>query len=258
MSDYKFHTLDIEAGVACITWDRPPVNFFNIELMKELTGILKTVSTDQAVRVVTLGGSGKFFSAGVEVSEHMGDNVDEMIRVFHGLFHAMNAVPQPLIALVNGQALGGGAEVVLGCDMAMAHEKSKWGQPEIKVGVYPPIALVYLPRKIGQMKAMELVLGGAVISAHEAERLGIYNRVVPLERFSEESQAFVATFASLSGPVLAITKRAMQAALGGAEQFARALEPVERIYLDELMKTTDAQEGLRSFMDKRDPVWTHQ
>jgi cyclohexa-1,5-dienecarbonyl-CoA hydratase len=240
MTDYEFHKVDISDGVATVTWNRPPVNFFNMALMKELTGILDGLAKDEVVRVVALTGEGKFFSAGVDVGEHMDGMATEMIKVFHGLFHKMNEVPQPLIAIVNGQALGGGAEVVLGCDMAFAHEKSKWGQPEIKVGVYPPIALVLLPRKVGRMKAMELVLAGDVISAQEAKNLGIYNEVVPLDNFADAAKAFVDKFASLSGPVLAITKRALLQGLTGIEDFKLALRPVEDLYLNELMETDKA------------------
>ncbi|TET33551.1 MAG: enoyl-CoA hydratase/isomerase family protein [Planctomycetota bacterium] len=258
MADYEFHKVEIADGVATVTWNRPPVNFFNMALMKELTGILDGLAKDDSVRVIALTGEGKFFSAGVDVGEHMGDMATEMIKVFHGLFHKMNEVPQPLIALVNGQALGGGAEVVLGCDMAFAHEKSKWGQPEIKVGVYPPIALVLLPRKVGRMKAMELVLAGDVIPAQEAKDLGLYNEVVPLDSFADAAKAFVGKFASLSAPVLKITKRALLQGLTGIEDFKLALRPIEELYLNELMKTEDANEGLKAFLEKRDPVWKHK
>ncbi|MHC4660555.1 MAG: enoyl-CoA hydratase/isomerase family protein [Planctomycetota bacterium] len=258
MGDYKFHKVETADGVATVVWNIPPVNFFNIAQMKELTGILDSLKNDENVRVIALTGEGKFFSAGVEVAEHVGDTADEMIGVFHGLFHKMNEIPQPLIAIVNGQALGGGAEVVLGCDMAFAHEKSKWGQPEIKVGVYPPIALVLLPRKIGRAKALELSLGGDVISAKEAKELGIYNEVVTLDQFADAAKSFVGKFAALSGPVMAITKRALLAGLTGIEDFNLALRPVEEIYINELMKTEDANEGLKAFMEKRDPVWKHK
>lgn len=139
------------------------------------------------------------------------------------------------------------------CDMIIASEKATFGQPEIQVGVYPPVAVVTFPRLMPYMKAMELLLTGDIIDAREAERLGIVNRVVPAESFEEEVSEFVGKLTALSGIVLRLTKRATLQGL--ASTFDEALAESEELYLNRLMKTEDATQGLQAFMEKRKPVW---
>jgi cyclohexa-1,5-dienecarbonyl-CoA hydratase len=157
------------------------------------------------------------------------------------------------VASVQGAALGGGCELALYCDLVIASEKAKFGQPEIQVGVFPPIAALIFPRLTARKKALELVLSGETITAQEALSLGLINKVVPADQLEEELQKFLGKFLPLSGLVLALTKKAFLAGLmDPAEQ---GLQAIEKIYLKELMKTRDAEEGLRAFLDKRKPVW---
>jgi cyclohexa-1,5-dienecarbonyl-CoA hydratase len=179
-----------------------------------------------------------------------------MVEVFHAIFHNLDALTIPTIAAVKGAALGGGCEVAIFCDMIVAADNLKIGQPEIKVGVFPPIAAVVLPRVMPEKRALELILGGEAIRAEEAKALGLVNRVLTLATFDEELRKFLRVFTSLSGSVLRTTKVAIRAAKG--LPFGDALGRVERIYLDDLMPTADAKEGLASFLEKRAPVWTHR
>jgi cyclohexa-1,5-dienecarbonyl-CoA hydratase len=242
-----------EGGVATITLDHPPVNIMDIATMREINAALEGLQGDEKTKVVVFAAKGKAFCAGVDVKDHTADKVDEMVGVFHRIFRQMWSLDIPTIAAVNGAALGGGCELVTFCDMIVASEKATFGQPEIQVGVYPPVAVVTFPRLMPHMKALELLLTGSVIDAREAERLGMVNKVVPVESFEEELSGFISKLTALSGAVLRLTKRATLQGL--ALGFEEALDLSEELYLERLMKTEDATEGLQAFMDKRKPVW---
>ena len=190
------------------------------------------------------------------LDEHTADKVGEMIEVFHGMFRRLDRLDTPTLAIVQGAALGGGCEVALFCDMVLASDKAKFGQPEIKVGVLPPIAAVMLPRLVPNKKALELLLIGDTIDAAEAHRLGLVNQVVPVDQLPAAAGEMIGKFTSLSGVVLRMTRRA--ARLGGQGAFGEALNQVESLYLSELIKTHDANEGLNAFLEKRLPVWKDQ
>ena len=165
----------------------------------------------------------------------------------------MATLELPTVAVVNGYALGGGCEVAIFCDMVIATEKSQFGQPEIKVGVYPSMVVAFLPRVMGMKKAMEMILTGEPLSAREAERYGLVNLVVPEEKLQEEVEGFLSRLTDKSPIVLKIAKRAVLAGVSG--DFERGLENSELIYKHALMATKDAQEGLQAFMEKRKPEW---
>jgi cyclohexa-1,5-dienecarbonyl-CoA hydratase len=179
-----------------------------------------------------------------------------MIEVFHKMFRLLIVFPRPTVSVINGAALGGGCELATFCDMAIASETAKIGQPEIKIGVLPPIAAITLPRLIGRKKALELILTGEAVNAEEALKLGLVNYVVPEETLEEEVNKFARKFVNLSGVILGLTKRA--AMQGIDNDFEQVLQKVEHIYNREMMNTKDAQEGLQSFMEKRRPVWQNK
>ncbi len=258
MSDYQFlKTWDAD-GAAWISINRPPLNVLDIPTMEELDAALRAVKARELeVRAVVITAEGeKAFSAGVDVADHTEDKVGRMIEVFHSIFHAINGLEVPVVGAVKGGALGGGCELAIACDMIVAADNLKIGQPEIKVGVFPPVAAVLLPYLVPEKRAFELLCGGEVIRAQEALALGLVNRVVPLAAFDEEFGKFLRIFTTLSGPVLRATKKAIRAARGQA--FPQALARVERIYLDELMTTEDAHEGLSAFLAKRAPQWKNR
>ncbi len=240
-------------GVGTIILNRPPVNVLNIEMMEEINRALRDFKGEEAVKVLLFRAEGKAFSAGVDVGEHMGDMVKRMIEAFHGMFRLMDELEVPSIAVVNGAALGGGCELALYCDMVLATEKSTFGQPEIMVGVFPPIAALILPRIMGRKRAMELILSGKTIGAREALELGLINRVITENALEEEVKEFVDEFTRNSAVVLKLTKKA--AMQGLCDDVDGGLRRIERIYLEELMKTEDASEGLKSFLEKRKPHW---
>jgi cyclohexa-1,5-dienecarbonyl-CoA hydratase len=249
---YQFIQTEVKDGLATITLNREPLNVLNIAMMKEINQALDALQ-NQSFKMLLFQAAGKAFSAGVDVGEHLGDQVNEMIEVFHGIFRRMDKLPAVSVAAVQGAALGGGCELALYCDLVIASEKAKFGQPEIQVGVFPPIAALILPRQIGRKKALELVLSGEIISAQEALALGMVNKVVPAENLEAELQKFLGKFSGLSGLVMALTKKAFLAGL--LDPADQGLAAIEKIYLQEMMKTHDAEEGLKAFLEKRKPVW---
>lgn len=254
--EYKNIQVKVESGIGEIIFNRPPLNVLNIEMMTEINSVLKDFASDPNLKVIIFTGAGKAFSAGVDVSEHTKDKVNEMITIFHEIFHNLNEISVPTIAAVNGAALGGGCEVAIFCDIVLASERAKFGQPEIKVGVLPPIAAVMFPRLMDRKKAMELILTGDVISAHEAKELGLVNQVLPVDEFEEKKNEFVKKFTNLSASVLKITKKSINQTIG--LDYQNAIKSVEDLYLNELMSTEDANEGLAAFLEKREPIWKNR
>jgi cyclohexa-1,5-dienecarbonyl-CoA hydratase len=244
---------EMAEGIGTITLNRPPVNILNIEMMEEINGALRDFRDEKGLKVLVFRAEGKAFSAGVDVGEHLGDMVKKMIETFHGMFRLMDELQAPSVAVVNGSALGGGCELALYCDMVLATERSTFAQPEVIVGVFPPIAALIFPRIIGRKKAMELILSGKTIGARDALEMGLINRVVSEDSMEEEVKQFVGDIALHSAVVLRLTKKATIEGL--CDDAEGGLRRIERIYLDELMRTEDATEGLKSFLEKRKPVW---
>ncbi len=246
----------LEGGLGTITLNRPPVNILNIAMMEEINEVLEAWQGKKDLKVVLFNAKGKCFSAGVDVGEHMGDLAPKMIEVFHGMFRLMDRLGTPTIASVYGSCLGGGCELALFCDLVLASEDAKFGQPEIQVGVFPPIAAQLLPRIIGRKAAMDLILSGRIVSAVEAMQMGLVNKVVPKEELEPATSEYVKPYLKLSAEVLRKTKKAVTAGL--RDDLEPSLQVIEGIYLDELMKTADANEGLKAFMEKRKPEWRNE
>ncbi len=253
---FKHIQTELKEGVAYLTLNRAPLNWLNIEMMEEIGGYLEGLLKEKTLKLLVIQAAGKAFSVGAEVADHLGDLGPKMIAAFHKMFRLMDRLGVPSIAVVNGAALGGGCELALYCDMVLATEKAKFGQPEIQVGVFPPIAALILPRIMGQKKAMELILAGETISSQEALSLGLVNKVVPEASLSQEVEAFIGKFTKLSGVVLRMAKEAAVAGLN--DDLDKGLRNIEQIYLDKLMKTHDATEGLKSFLEKRKPTWKNE
>jgi len=254
----KYKTIVVEEKdmIGRITFNKPPLNVLNIEMMKEINNALKAFQK-KSLKVLILNANGKAFSAGVDVSEHTKEKVKEMIQVFHDIFTNLNKISAPTVALVNGAALGGGCEVATFCDIVIASEKSKFGQPEIKVGVLPPVAAAIFPKLIWGKKALELILTGDIIKADEAKELGLVNHILPVDDFESEAEKFVAEkLASNSAVVLKKKKRAFLE--GATQNYGESIKKIEDIYLNELMKTNDTNEGLAAFMEKRQPIWKNK
>ena len=256
MAEYRFLRLEVADGVARLVLARPPLNILNIEMMEEVNAALERVQALHEVRVLVIAAEGKAFSAGVAVEDHLGDRVKPMLEAFHRIFHLLRALPCPTVAAVQGAALGGGSELATFCDFVIASETATFGQPEIKVGVFPPIAALHYPSRIGLARTLQLLLTGEVIGAKEAERIGLVDRMVPAAQLPSAVEEVLAKLSDKSRAVLALTRRAVLDAAG--QPFEAALRAVETLYHAELMATEDAHEGLRAFVEKRAPTWRHR
>jgi cyclohexa-1,5-dienecarbonyl-CoA hydratase len=251
---YEHIKLDVKDGLATLTLCREPLNVLNIAMMTEMNQALDSLM-GQGVKVLLIKAEGKAFSAGVDVGEHLGDMAPQMIGTFHGIFRRMDALGAVSVASVQGAALGGGCELAVYCDLVVASQKAKLGQPEIMVGVFPPIAALVFPRQIGYKKALELIVTGDTIGAQECLSLGLVNKVVAPEELENATNAMVGKLMGLSGLVLKLTKKAFLKGLKESDP-EDALEKIEKVYLKELMTSHDAEEGLKAFMEKRKAVWT--
>jgi cyclohexa-1,5-dienecarbonyl-CoA hydratase len=256
----KFQNLKfvVEDRVARITFARPPLNIFNIAMMREILAAVNECAPQRDLAAIVFDASAdtRAFSAGVAVEEHVPETVFQMLDAFHSIFRSLLQASKPTVALVDGPALGGGCELVAACDVVIASNRARFGQPEIKLGVFPPIAAILLPRIIGEKRAAELILTGELIEADEAQRLGLVNYVVPSAELEAKAQMLLSKFREFSASSLAMTRAALD--IDRRSQFEGSLKRIEDLYLHELMKSADANEGVRAFMEKRNPEWRNK
>jgi len=249
----RFVELTCEGGVATLTLDRPPLNVMNIETIEQFNDALLELRGRREIKVLLLRGRGTAFSAGVDIADHTKDKVSRMIQLFHRIFESIRMLDVIAVAAVDGLALGAGFELAIGCNLVVASESARFGLPEINVGVFPPLACVVLPRATPRRKAMEWILTGEEISSRELQSFGLVNRVFPDDRFEDELQRFIGLLTSKSGPVLQLAKRAQVESYYAT--YEEALYKAENLYLRELMALADVQEGIQSFLEKRNPKW---
>jgi cyclohexa-1,5-dienecarbonyl-CoA hydratase len=230
----------------------PPVNVLDSAIFGELTRRLAELSDDPGVAAVVLSGSGRCFSAGASVPEHQQENAEAMLTALADACLALPSFPAPVVAAVHGVCLGGAMELVSFCDFVVATPDAKLGQPEIKLAFLPPVACHQLPRLAGLQNAAYAILSGENLSAERAMAMGLVQRILPKEEWSDLD----ALFNGLSAPVLRITKQALakQVLAGCSER----LEAFKSLFLAELYRLEDVSEGIRSFDERRPPKWQHR
>jgi cyclohexa-1,5-dienecarbonyl-CoA hydratase len=251
--EYRFIRFETLQGIARITLDRPPANVLAIEMMEDVALALEGLEYQRDVKLVVLAGAGKYFSAGFELDDHLGDRGYVMLESFRRIFELLFKLDKPTLAVVAGPALGAGSILAMACDIVLAAASAKFAYHEIKAGVFNPVTAVLLPRLIGRKRALEIVLAGASLGASEAAELGLVSRAIPDDRLDAEVEAVLARFRDLSAPVLQSARRAVVGALD--LPFAEAMRHAEDVYLNQLMATEDATEGLRAVGAKRKPIW---
>jgi cyclohexa-1,5-dienecarbonyl-CoA hydratase len=245
--------VDFAPPTARITLRNPPLNVIDIPMMEELAQSLSEIEAREDVSIIVLTGDGKAFSAGVDVASHTPDKVEEMLTKFHAVIRALVAAKKVTIGAVHGHCLGGGAELALVCDIVYTTESAQWGFPEITLGCYPPVACTALAALVGQKRAAELILTGRTIRGKEAAEIGLANRAESENGLPAAVDECIRQLRKLSPATLALAKKASYA--WDSMHFDKGLARAERIYFDELMKTSDAHEGVHAFMEKREPKW---
>jgi cyclohexa-1,5-dienecarbonyl-CoA hydratase len=246
-------TLAIEPPVARITLNNSPVNVIDMPMMEELTSVLADIESDAQIYAIVLRGDGDNFSAGVDVAAHTPEKVNSMVEKFHGVVRSLIASKKVTIAAVHGNCLGGGAELAMMCDIVITSDDATWGFPEIRLGCFPPIAATALGALIGQKRASDLILTGATTLGTEAAEIGLATRAVAADNMDAAIKEAVEHLQKLSPVALAIAKKAIYS--WDSIHFDKGLARSEKIYLEELMKTEDAREGIKAFVEKRNPMW---
>jgi cyclohexa-1,5-dienecarbonyl-CoA hydratase len=247
-------SLTFSSPAARLSLNNPPLNVIDLPMMEELTQALSEIESCPDISAVVVSAEGKNFSAGVDVAAHTPDKVESMLSKFHAAIRALVATKKVTVAAVHGNCLGGGAELAIVCDLVYTTENAKWGFPEIKLGCFPPVAATALAALVGQKRAADLILTGRMISGAEATRIGLANSAVPDDQLFAAVDETVGRIATLSSAALSITKKAMYA--WDSMHFDKGLARAEKVYMDELMKTADTQEGIAAFMQKRQPRWS--
>ncbi|MEE9288645.1 MAG: enoyl-CoA hydratase-related protein [Bacteroidota bacterium] len=252
---YSHIIVSMEDGYAIVQLNRPEVlNALNIKLMEELVQALENLDKDDAVRCIILTGNEKAFAAGADIKEMADASAVEMLlRDQFARWDRIRKIKKPMIAAVSGFALGGGCELSMTCDIIIASETAKFGQPEISIGVMPGAGGTQrLTRAVGKHKAMEMILTGKMISAEEAGRWGLVNKVVPAEMYLEEAKSLAKEIASKPPVAVRLAKesvlKSFDTTIEGGLEFER-----KNFYL--LFATDDQKEGMKAFMEKRKADW---
>ena len=247
-----------EGRAATLTFGRPPLNILDLDLLAGLDAAIASLADDRELQLVFVRGAGeKAFSAGVSVQDHTPDKIDRMLLSFHGALARLRDLEALTVALVDGHCLGGGMELALVADLVLATERSRFGQPEIALGCYPPVAAALYPQRIGSGRTLELLLTGRMFDCAEALALGfVHERLADRAALDDRAAALSAAIQRQSAAVTRLTKRAVRA--GETRAYAPALAEAERLYLRELTATADMAEGIQAFVEKRPPVWRHR
>jgi cyclohexa-1,5-dienecarbonyl-CoA hydratase len=254
---FQLIALEKQAGIGRLTMNRPPANVMNYEMLVEMNQALEDLAKDTSVKVVLVRGAGtRAFSAGVEVKDHLGERMPLTIKEFGKVFQNLRNLGKPSIAVVNGVALGGGCEVVAGCDMAISSDKAQFGQPEIKLGGLAPVAAALFPRIMGERKAFELIMLGDNFSAADAEKVFLVNRVVPDAELDGAAEALAGKVIEKSVIGVKLCRDAIYQA-SDSPRWEHAMQKGVDLGI-KTWETEDAAEGLNSFLQKRPPVWTNR
>ncbi|HKM68097.1 MAG TPA: enoyl-CoA hydratase/isomerase family protein [Candidatus Acidoferrum sp.] len=255
-ADFQFVKFQIDAGVAHMTLNRPEHNLLNEGMLRELVDGIAHAGERPDVKLILLDSACKVFCGGIDVGEYTAERVFQMLDAFHSVFVGILETAKPVLCVVNGPAIGGGAELAAFGDLVIATPKARFAQPEVTIGVFPPLASTILPFLVGPKIALELVLLGEPVTAERALDLGLINRLVPEAKLEATVNDLCARIVGQSGPVLTMAKKAI---LGGMGLSLRdGLKNSMSIFLNELYRLEDSQEGIRALVEKRKPDWKNR
>ncbi len=253
---FEYVKLRIDGAIARMTLDRPEHNLLNESFLRELADGISFAGDRPDVKLIVLDSACKVFCGGIDIGEYTSQRVFQMLDAFHAAFSGMLEAAKPVICVVNGPAIGGGAELAAFGDLVIATPKARFAQPEISIGVFPPLASTILPFLVGPKRALEIVLTGEAITAERALELGFINRLVPEAKLEQTVNDLTERITAHSGPVLTMAKKAI---LGGMGLSLRdGMKNSMNIFLNELYRLEDSQEGLRALVEKRKPNWKNR
>ena len=253
---FEYVRYRVDGPVARLTLHRPEHNLLNESMLRELADGIGMVTEMASVKLIVLDAAGKVFSGGVDIGEYTAERAFSMLDAFHAACIAMVEAAQPVLVIVDGPAIGGGAELVAYGDLVVATPRARFALPEITIGMFPPLASTMFPHIIGPKRALELVLTGEAITAERARELGLVNRLVPEAQLQTAVNELIGKITAQSGAVLGMAKKAV---LGGMGMSLRdALRNSMSIFLNELYRLEDSQEGLRALLEKRKPQWKNR
>jgi len=260
MAEYQNASLSVEDGIATVVINHPPVNALSQPVLADLRSIVDQVKADPSVKVMIITGAGMFFVAGADIREiaEIKDAAygSQMASVGERLFRDIDLMEIPVIAAINGTALGGGAELAMACDIRIASDRAKLGQPEINLGILPGYGGTQrLPRFVGAGKALEILLSGDAITAAEAKAIGLVNRVVPEAEVLKQAKGLAQRIAGKSKQSIVRIMKAVQE--GSAMSLDEGLALENRLF-GTICETKDMREGVSAFLEKRQPKFTDQ
>ncbi|MBV6521822.1 MAG: Cyclohexa-1,5-dienecarbonyl-CoA hydratase [Gemmatimonadaceae bacterium] len=247
---------EVRDSVAWLTLDAPPVNLLTAAVMQDLTDAVARAQEDDSLVAIALTARGRAFSAGADVGEHRPEQAAGMIGAFSALFRVLGGSALPLVMAVDGPALGAGFELAMMADILLASDRATFGQPEIRLGFFAPVAVAWLPSRVGVARAIEITATGRTWTAAEMQGFGLVSRVVTSETLGEAVDYVLADMRRASPLVMRMNTRLVRSLAG--RPFEEARLEAERVFLDDLMRTEDVREGIASFYEKRRPQWTNR
>jgi cyclohexa-1,5-dienecarbonyl-CoA hydratase len=256
LENFQHVKVRLEGEVAWLTLDRPEHNLLNERMLAELAGGINALGEQSEIKMIVLDSAAKTFCGGIELGEYTQRRVFQLLDSFHAAFLAMLDTSKPLLVVVNGPAFGGGAELAALGDLVIATPRARFAQPEIKLGVFPPLSAAILPYLLGPKMALELVLTGETITAERALDLGLVNWLVPESELQSKVTEVIGKVTTQSGPVLSMAKKAIMASLG--LPLRDGVRNSMKVFLNELGELEDSQEGLRALVEKRAPHWKNR
>jgi cyclohexa-1,5-dienecarbonyl-CoA hydratase len=256
VEEFQFVRYNVEGAVARLTLDRPEHNLLNERMLTEIAVGINSIGLRREVKLIVIDSAAKSFCGGIELGEYTQRRVFQLLDAFHSAFAAMLDTSKPVLVVINGPAFGGGSELAALADLVVATPKARFAQPEIKLGVFPPLSAVILPYVLGPKVALELVLTGEAMTAERAYDLGLVNRLVPENQLEKTVEDLIAKVTAQSGPVLTMAKKAVLGSIG--VPLREGVRNSMKIFLNELSDLEDAQEGLRALVEKRAPKWKNR
>lgn len=256
MSQYEFIDFKRTGPRADLTLKRPPRNVLNYEMIEEIVAVLEPLRDDDTLKVLIISGGGINFCGGIEAEELAVDRVGLMMPSYTRIYDLLNDVRGVIIAAVRGEAFGAGAELAAFSDVNFAARGAKFCFPDMRMGLFPPIAAAILPRLVGRHRTFDWIFSGRVISADEAIQNDLISRILPDEQLDSFVEEYASKIASLSRPAVICAKRAIDAAL--YSPVMEALKRTESTYMIDLMNHADPHEGIKAAIEGRAPVWRNR